>query len=262
MTLAMPVSLVVSQFFEELKEAPSAALLVDYDGTIAPFNVDRFQARPYAGVLSLLDKIADSGKTRVAVISGRPLTELKALLEPFENVEMWGVHGMERLLPNGSYSELPIDEECVELLAEAKRRIAQAGLIALAEIKPGGIALHWRGLPSQDADYAAMMIRRVCKPFGESPLLRLLDFEQGVELRVAHPDKGDAVATIVREMDPRAQVAYLGDDFTDEDAFRALRGRGLTVLVRAEHRSTEAQAWLKPPAELRGFLEDWLQSTR
>jgi trehalose 6-phosphate phosphatase len=262
MTLAMPVSLVVSRFIERLKKAHSAALLVDYDGTIAPFHVDRFQARPYSGVLSLLDKIADSGKTRVAVISGRPLAELKALLEPFENVEMWGVHGMERLMPNGRYSKMPIDDGCLELLGEAKRSIVQSGLITLAEIKPGGIAMHWRGLPSREAEYAAATIRNVLKPFGKEPLLRLLDFEQGVELRVAHPDKGDAVATILDELEDRAQVAYLGDDFTDEDAFRALRGRGLTVLVRSEYRQTEAQAWLKPSAELRGFLEDWLQSTR
>lgn len=262
MTLAMPVSLVVSQFFEKLKNAPSAALLLDYDGTMSPFHVDRFQARPYSGVLSLLDKIADFGKTRVAVISGRQLPELKALLEPFENVEMWGLHGMERLMPNGRYSKLPIDDACLELLAEAKRSIVQSGLIALAEIKQGGIAMHWRRLPPREADYAAATVRQVLKPFVQDSLLRLIDFEQGVELRVAHPDKGDAVMTIVGEMDPRAQVAYLGDDFTDEDAFRALNGRGLTVLVRPEHRHTEAEAWLKPPAELRGFLEDWLQCTR
>lgn len=262
MTSAMPASLIVSQFLEGLKTAPSAALLVDYDGTMAPFNVDRFQARPYAGVLSLLDKIADSGKTRVAVISGRPLTELKPLLEPLENVEMWGVHGMQRLLPNGSYSEPPIDREGEELLAEAKRRIAQAGLIALAEIKPGGIAMHWRGLPSREAERSAATVHEVWKELGQSPLLRLLGFEQGVELRVAHPDKGDAVAAILGELEPQAPVAYLGDDLTDEDAFRALRGRGLAVLVRPEFRQTEAQAWLKPPAELRGFLEDWLQWSR
>ncbi len=262
MALAMPVSLVVPQFFENLKIAQSAALLLDYDGTLAPFHLDRFRARPYAGVLSLLDKIADSGKTRVAVISGRQLPELKALLEPFENVEMWGLHGMERLLPNGQYSEVPIDGECLELLADAKRHVVQAGLIGLAEIKAGGIAMHWRCLPAREADYAIATIHQVLKPFGNSPLLRLIEFEQGLELRVAHPDKGDAVATIVSEMDPGAQVAYLGDDFTDEDAFRTLHGRGLTVLVRPEYRQTEAQAWLKPPAELRGFLEDWLQCSR
>ncbi|MGH9561866.1 MAG: trehalose-phosphatase [Terracidiphilus sp.] len=262
MTLAMPVSPVVAQFFEKLKNASSAALLLDYDGTISPFHVDRFQARPYPGVLSLLDKIAESGKTRVSVISGRQLPELKALLEPFENVEMWGLHGMERLLPNGQYSEMPIGHESIELLADAKRRIVQAGLIGLGEMKRGGIAMHWRALPVREAEHAAATIRDVFEPFRRSPLLRSISFEEGVELRVAHPDKGDAVSTILRELEPRAQVAYLGDDLTDEDAFRALSGRGLTVLMRPEYRNTEAQVWLKPPADLLGFLEDWLQYSR
>ncbi|MGA3132157.1 MAG: trehalose-phosphatase [Terracidiphilus sp.] len=257
MILAMRVS-AVAEFMEQLKNAPSAALLLDYDGTLAPFHIDRFQARPYSGVLSLLQKIADSGKTRVAIITGRPLFELKALLEPLRNVEMWGVHGLERLLPNGCYGELPIDRKCVALLSQAKGQIVQAGLSALAEIKPGGIAMHWRGMPTHEADYTAVMIRETWKPFADTPLLRLLEFEQGVELRVAHPDKGDAVATIVEESEPQAQIAYLGDDFTDEDAFRALDGRGLTVLVRPEYRETLARAWLKPPEELCGFLKDWL----
>jgi trehalose-6-phosphatase len=52
-------------------------------------------------------------------------------------------------------------------------------------------------------------------------------------------------------------IAFLGDDLTDEDAFQVLRGRGLTILVRADHRETMAEAWLKPPAELIDFLERW-----
>jgi trehalose-phosphatase len=247
----------ISEFMDRLKSAPSAALLLDYDGTLAPFHIDRFQARPWPGVMSLLEAIAESGKTRVAIISGRPLFELKALIEPLRNVEMWGVHGLERQLPSGSYSELPIARKSAELLSQAKARIVQAGLFALAEIKPGGIAMHWRGMPDRAADRAATLIREAWKPFADKPQLRLLEFEQGVELRVAHPDKGDAVRTVVEETAPQAQIAYLGDDFTDEDAFRALNGRGLTVLVRAESRQTLAQTWLKPPEELNGFLEDW-----
>jgi trehalose-6-phosphatase len=52
-------------------------------------------------------------------------------------------------------------------------------------------------------------------------------------------------------------VAYLGDDLTDEDAFRALKGKGLSVLVRKESRTTEADCWLKPPDELLDFLKKW-----
>jgi trehalose 6-phosphate phosphatase len=246
---------------ERLESAPAAVLLLDYDGTLAPFHVDRFQALPYEGLSQLLEKIAGSGKTRLAIISGRPIFELKSLLQALDGVELWGAHGLERLLPNGCYGELAVDRKTVELLSQAKGHIVQAGLEALAEIKPGGIAMHWRGLSESEAHRAEASIRAVLKPFGEAPALRLLEFEQGVELRIAHPDKGDAVATVIEESGPQAEIAYLGDDHTDEDAFRVLNGRGLTVLVRSEYRETQAQAWLKPPGELATFLEEWLEHT-
>lgn len=243
---------------KRLRHAPSAALLLDYDGTLAPFQVDRFRALPYSGVISALEKIAASGKTRLAVISGRPVVELESLLAPLR-VEMWGAAGLERLMPGGSYEESAIGREALELLSQAEAKIVRAGLVSMAEIKPGGIAMHWRGMPAAKAESAATLIRELWKPFASASLLRLLEFDQGVELRVARPDKGDAVATIVEEAGPQAQIAYLGDDFTDEDAFRALNGRGLTILVRPEYRQTLAQAWLRPPEELTAFLEDWLR---
>ena len=52
-------------------------------------------------------------------------------------------------------------------------------------------------------------------------------------------------------------VAYLGDDLTDEDAFRAIKGVGLGGLVRAEFRPTAADIWLLPPEELIDFLRQW-----
>ncbi len=77
-----------------------------------------------------------------------------------------------------------------------------------------------------------------------------------MELRVAHPNKGDTVSSILEGLYPDVKVAYLGDDLTDEDAFRTLTNRGLTVGRRA-FRKTCAQIWLKPPLDLIGFLEQW-----
>ena len=62
---------------------------------------------------------------------------------------------------------------------------------------------------------------------------------------------------ILGEMPRDAATAYLGDDLTDEDAFKAIGNRGLAVLVRAEHRPTAAHVWIRPPQELLAFLTQW-----
>jgi trehalose-phosphatase len=90
--------------------------------------------------------------------------------------------------------------------------------------------------------------------------LVIAEFDHGVELRLRSANKGDAVRRLLQELDPNIPIAYLGDDPTDEDAFRALNGRGLTVLVGPKHRFTSAQIWLRPPDELKAFLNDWIRA--
>jgi len=64
------------------------------------------------------------------------------------------------------------------------------------------------------------------------------------------------------EIGPEVPVAYLGDDLTDERAFRALGRAGLSVLVRPEWHTTAAALWIRPPEDLREFLTRWLQACR
>ena len=86
----------------------------------------------------------------------------------------------------------------------------------------------------------------------------LLDFDGGLELRAASKNKGDAVSAILAECKAGFAAAYLGDDQTDESAFRAIKGQGLAILVRSQPRPTLADVWLEPPEELIQFLRGWL----
>ena len=254
----LPDSAVLAEFLDRLGSAPASALLLDYDGTLAPFRLERDRAYPYPEVVPLVEQIVDCSKTRVVIISGRPVAELKDLLSSLRNLEMWGAHGLERITPDGSYQQARIAWNTLELLSKAREWVMKANLIPIAEVKPGGIAIHFRGMSQAEAEDIEVRLMEGWGEIAGSPELKLLRFESGIELRVARPDKGDAVASIIDDFDPTAEIAYLGDDLTDEDSFRALNGRGLTVLVRPEYRATAAQVWLRPPEGLIDFLQQWL----
>lgn len=163
---------------------------------------------------------------------------------------------------DGTYEVAAIDYTTLESLDEADRWVDSLKLHNLLEHKPGSLALHWRGLPQQEASTIRSEVLRGWVPISERACLTLQRFDGGVEIRMADRSKADAVQSILVEMDVDAPVAYLGDDDTDEDAFHALHNRGLRVLVRPHWRATDADLWLRPPAQLMAFLDDWLTACR
>ena len=80
----------LTDFMDRLSEATESVLLVDYDGTLAPFQTLRDRAYPYPDVESILNEIIRCGKTRVIVITGRPIRELQTLFRSSNNLEVWG----------------------------------------------------------------------------------------------------------------------------------------------------------------------------
>jgi trehalose 6-phosphate phosphatase len=243
-----------------IRQAPHRVLMLDYDGTLAPFHLRPDCAVPYPGVTALLQRIMEAGGTRVVIVSGRPARELPPLLAPERLPEIWGAHGWERLLPDGTLHVEEPHAIARAALTEAARAVrAIMPPEARLEEKLASIALHWRGLP---ADVAAQLRADATAAWdaaadGKGGVVELLPFEAGLELRALGFSKAHAVQAILGESASDSVVAYLGDDITDEDAFRAVRPRGMAVLVRSELRDTAADLWITPPAELLEFLEYW-----
>jgi len=248
---------VCASFLERVRRATSRALLLDYDGTLAPFTPDRTRAFPYREMPELVSKIMRY-RTRVVLISGRAATELLFLSGIHPHPEIWGSHGSERLLPDGSYQADNPPPEQQHALQVGLRSLRACGLEGRTEVKPGGLAVHWRGLAPEERVTLEEKVRKLSAALVEDYGLHLLPFDGGVELRASGKNKGDAVTAILAEMGPGVAAAYLGDDQTDENAFRAIKGRGLAILVRPEPRPTMADLWLRPPDELGRFLRDWL----
>jgi trehalose-phosphatase len=248
---------ILKAFWEKIAASQLSLLILDYDGTLAPFHVNRHEAYPYPGVLPLLGEILCSGKTRIILVTGRPIQEVVKLLSPLHGLEIWGAHGLEHLKADGSIEHPEIDLQLTDVLRASEQKIKAKGWSDRLELKPGGVAAHWRGLPEQEIETIRSEVQNEWKPLIEQADLKLLQFDGGLELRLAHPDKGDAIRNIIRNYPAETPVGFLGDDITDEDGFRALLHRGLPILVRDTYRSTAAKIWIKPPQELLEFLEEW-----
>ena len=233
-------------------------LLLDYDGTLAPFGSDRQRPRLYPGVRAALGKLARAPRpTRLGIVSGRPVADLQRFLGAGHGIELWGSHGLERLTTAGSWVGPPPATDPPGFWARWPPVIVASGGGQILERKPYGLALHRRGSPPGMFEQAVADVLPQWAGPARALGLVVSEFDGGIELRPAHGHKGQVVEQVLREEGEAAVAAYLGDDWTDEDAFRALRGRGLPILVRREPRPTHAEAWLRPPRQLVEFLSGW-----
>jgi trehalose 6-phosphate phosphatase len=247
------------RFFSGLREASARLLMLDYDGTLAPFTPNRDKAVPYDELLPVLGMLFADERCRTVIISGRAVRDLQALL-PFDILpEIWGSHGWERLRRDGRHETPELDAGTLHVLEHEWQWLRSLFPESQIERKPASVALHWRGF-TQDVQVS---LRALCRKrwhrLHESTGIELHAFSGGAELRATGRSKADAVHALLAEHDSTPVAAFLGDDLTDEDAFAALEGRGLRVLVRPELRETRADLHLLPPHELLTFLEQWIR---
>ncbi|MBI3476287.1 MAG: trehalose-phosphatase [Acidobacteria bacterium] len=251
----------VDSFLRTVAASPASLLMIDYDGTVAPFQVDKSLALPYPGVTELLREIMDQGHTRLAIVSGRDASDVVPLLRIDPAPDIWGLHGLQRRTPDGNIHTYIPDEKTDIGLRDAQRWIDYQQLQHATEVKGASVAVHWRGLDPSDAEERRGRVLMGWSSIAHQSGLRLLDFDGGLEICARHTDKGIAVRALLEEVGPDTPAAYLGDDVTDECAFRALAGRGLSVLVRQRYRKSSAQVWIHPPEDLILFLTQWLAAS-
>ena len=251
-------------------DAPDrAAVITDFDGTLAPIVDDPAAAVPLPGTVEVLHRLAQRFAC-VAVVSGRPVEFLRARLElderPPSKLVISGLYGLERLDGHGA-SVHPGARAWAPAVAEtAQRAEAEAPAGVGIERKGYSVALHVRTSP-----HLAEWARSWAESAAASTGLALHGGRMSWELRPPVPvDKGTVVAELVATM---AAACFLGDDVGDLAAFEALDGLAAggeaATAVRVAVRSPEAPADLLeradvvvdgPPGALR-FLEGLLGSS-
>jgi trehalose-phosphatase len=237
------------------------ALFLDYDGTLAPIVSEPDAAAMSPGMREALALCAR--RLPVAVVSGRDREDV-ARRVGLDGIHCAGSHGLDISGPDGAF-EHPAAVASVPGLdrAEEELRARLAGLPgALVERKRFTIAAHSRMVEPADRDRVGAAVAAAATA---APGLRVTAGKEVLEIRPEVDwDKGDAVRWLLGALglgDTSVVPLYVGDDLTDEDAFRALRarGHGIGVLVGAPdgeggNRTSLADYRVPSPAEVERLL--------
>jgi trehalose 6-phosphate phosphatase len=240
------------------------AVFLDYDGTLTPIVSHPEDAWLSESMLQTLRSLA--ARVPVAILSGRDLDDVRGRVL-VDGIVYAGSHGFDIAGAGGLRRELgavylPVLDAAESELRDALDEIPGAQL----ERKHFSVAAHYRNVNENDAFRVALAVDAVAARHRE---LRKMDGKKVYELLPDIDwDKGKAVLWLLETLDLESRNVlpiYIGDDRTDEDAFRALEKRGVAILVSEQPQVTAASYWLHNPEEVEEFLQkitDRLHATK
>lgn len=248
-TTSLPTVLGRADFWPRVSSAARLGLMLDYDGTLAPFHVDRYQATPYPGIADVLVDLRDHPAINLLLVSGRSALEVAQLLG-VERIPIAGAHGFELLSASGDLRLMGLPTGGPELLAEAAAQAAACAPLERVEVKSASVAIHLRGLTPHDADVLRTAVLAAWETLDTRAISEVRHFNGGYEFRVRGRNKGDVVRDVLADLGGHGLGVFFGDDETDEDAFAAIRDRGIGVLVSPTERMTAATGRIANPASM------------
>jgi trehalose-phosphatase len=149
----------IPDFWDRLHMAGSSLLVLDYDGTIAPFRTERMEALPLPGIAYLLEKIREKTHGSLAIMSGRPVSEILYLLGDLCIMTVGG-HGSELRFPDGTMLTIEPTGLQRKGLDEALETVAGKTGEHRLERKAVSVALHTRGLEEDEANRLEGLARK------------------------------------------------------------------------------------------------------
>ncbi len=244
------------RFLENVSVDRELALFLDYDGTLTPIV-----NKPEDAVLSdsMKQVLADlAHKIPVAVISGRDCGQLASLVG-IDDIYYAGSHGFDIQGPGGFTMQVSKARSLLPVLGKAEKSLREQteNLTGVRiERKQFAIAVHFRNSAQKEYDALEPIVTNVTQQYEN---LKLNGGKKVFELKPnVDWDKGKAVDWLLKELNidgSKRLPFYFGDDLTDEDAFRALLSKGVSILVGDHGHKTFAKYYLEDVTEVEWFLK-------
>jgi trehalose-phosphatase len=242
---------------KRVKTARKVFILSDYDGTLTPIV-----SKPDLAILSeemrqLLHSIVDHENYKLAIVSGRTAEDIKKLVN-INRAFYVGNHGLEiigsdlHLIYPEAKRTIPVMKMIQEKLQKELNKIE--GLII--EDKQLTLSVHFRLVPKK---YIATIKKAVKIITREHTDVRVTSGKKVLEIRPNIPwDKGKAALWVVRSIGEDVLPICLGDDKTDEDAFKAMKD-GITILVAERKKPSNAKYFVRNISEVQQFFNKLLK---
>lgn len=248
----------VSAALAALAAAPGRLLVaLDFDGTLAPFVDSPNDARALPAAQTALDELRAAPDLELALVSGRAIDSLLIVADPHPDIHLIGSHGAEHryagrdlVRVGGAGQRLP---ELAERVARTAARLPAVRL----EAKPAGFALHTRGGGIEARSEAEAVLREELRGAPSEWTVRL--GKDVVEVGLHAVTKGTALAELRRIL-AVDHVLFVGDDVTDEDAFRVLGDDDIGIKIGPGE--TAARLRLADPVELAETLRTFAAARR
>ncbi|MDO9289416.1 MAG: trehalose-phosphatase [Thermodesulfovibrionales bacterium] len=244
----------------KIKPYNKIALFLDYDGTLVPIQKDPSLCVLSDKIKSQLKLLVGSRRCYLTILSGRSLPDIKKMTG-IKNIYCGGNHGLDISGPSIRYthpkalSTRQFIIKIKKLLDKEIRTIKGAWL----EDKKFTLSLHFRSARTEDIPRVKKIFYDVADEFLEKNLLAIIKGKKVLELV---PDvswnKGKAVRWILQRLKNECMPIYIGDDQTDETAFKALRKKGITIRV-GKSKKTFADYYLNGYREVSSILKQILE---
>jgi trehalose 6-phosphate phosphatase len=233
---------------ERVKAAGNVVLFLDFDGTLVGLQPRPEDVRVPKGLRQLLRRLARHERVIVVIASGRRVRDLKRLIG-LKRLRYFGVHGAE---PQGG--GVPLSKGTRAVLRDAHCSfVREAAQLRGLWVEPKGIsfAVHYRRAASPSVLRARQSLLRIVGDSGD--VLRILNGKKVWEVLPREiGGKWGVVERVMREVPEGAGIIYIGDDETDEEAFRVLPDQ-ITVAV-GKRSGTRARYYLPSSASVLRFL--------
>jgi trehalose-phosphatase len=240
---------------DRIQQAQSLFLFLDYDGTLTPIVSRPELALCPFEVKRHLEKLRDLPGVYLAIISGRSLEDVREKVG-VQGIIYVGNHGLEIENPAGRHKIILAPARKREL-----KRITQNLQNSLKEIpeilfeeKGPILSVHYRNVPQKFFAQIPQVLEEELQQWKDRWKMAsgkmVLEIRPNVDFH-----KGKAVIGILKTFPYLGLLPiYLGDDQTDEDAFRVLKGQGISVFIGPGRLPSEADFFLKNPGEVQEFL--------